>query len=192
MRKKIRAIFTLVFFTCFGFQTHAGDFSCQIETTGGQTTVCQGKSLVLTAASINGSLPFEKHHWEGPEGFFSEKDQFYIRINTETPGNYEFSYTGWDADNFQSTCQLNISIMPLPSVNVEQKTGFFRRIFHRNPMPDLLVELQEGESVQWFREGKSIPQAVYEKYRPQKPGAYKARTTCAAGCTAFSQSILIE
>ena len=192
MRKKVRAFILIVFFTCFGFQANAQDLSCKIETTGGVTTACQGKSLVLTAAPSNGSMPFVKHLWEGPEGLFSENDRFYIRINTETLGSYEFSYTGWDEDNAQYSCHIKINVASLPTVNIEKGTGFFRRVFQRNPMPDLSVELREGESVQWYLEGKPIEQARSGKYRPEKPGKYHARVTCAKGCTGSSQTIEIE
>ena len=55
----------------------------------------------------------------------------------------------------------------------------------------VLLVASAPDGIQWWRDGKAIPGATKNRYRPLQSGYYKAQYTTGLGCSSVSDSVLV-
>jgi gliding motility-associated-like protein len=155
-------------------------FAAQIAV-GNTNGYCSGQTAVLAAAPLGMS----NYAWSGPGGFGATGQQIMVP-NLQASPAAGFSVTITDAGGCQSTAQLNISVLPSPSVSISAPQ----------------VSLCEGQSVTLtasqaanyaWNNGLGTGQTLQLYYDKNDRGTYDyvLATTSSNGCVG-TDSITIE
>ncbi len=130
-----------------------------ITSTTGDTTFCQGDSLILYTGNWNS-------YWWSPGAAIDDTNIVY------TGGNYTVQVT--DANGcYINSAPFVVTVNPLPTPNISLQ-----------PNNDLVSSAVTGN--QWYLNGVLIPGATNQSYTPTVTGTYTVEVTDANGCVGIS------
>lgn len=176
-----------------GFFLWAGEpLPCRISTTGNQPVLCQGMPLFLNIQADGNEGLFSNLKWQTNGNFLSDPDKLFVRLDTGTPGIYKVSFSA--SNNFGDTthCEILIEVLAQPNVKIVENFSPFRRFLFKKPMPRLLIIPLENYIFQWFLNDVEIQGANTVRYKPRNPGKYYVKAVSPQGCTAFSNTIIVD
>jgi membrane carboxypeptidase/penicillin-binding protein PbpC len=187
---KILLFFTLAFGNTLLF---AGDLYAWIDVSGGSTTVCEGRKLIVVGNASDGSGEYVKHSWSGNMEVVEFLNDQVLSIDTKNPGQYSFEYSVWDNLENNASTKITVNVNPLPKNKIESKRSFFSKLFGKKyPVKLSLKSTTDIESVTWYKNGELLEYVNSNSFKTSSDGFFRAVIVGNNGCVAYSNTIVVQ
>lgn len=150
-----------------------------IQISASATSICVGQSVTFTDQSYP-SVTSRQWTFQGGTPSTSTNQVQTVTYNTAGSWSVTLSATNAAGTN-QQTFPNYIQVYPLPPQRNIIQNG-----------SQLSVQLNSGETIQWYRNGNIIPGATSAVYQVTQVGNYKAKITNQNDCFIFTNEVYIN